>query len=165
MGDSLVFLHVVFGHGVARCFELGKISEISAKNGTFIITRHDVHVYVYAYVYTEYMNTYTYTYVRSKLFGIRISAIGRISEISPKNGTFTSDSAKSTQSRGFRRNFDCNFLWVFYALFPKFGRPFFCVFFQGFRRAKKKSDEVDSKDIVFHTFFTLFTQNFSALRV
>ena len=50
MGDSLVFLHVVFGHGVARCFELGKISEISAKNGTLIITLHDVHVYVYAYV-------------------------------------------------------------------------------------------------------------------
>ena len=48
MGDSLVFLHVVFG--VARCFELGKISEISAKNGTLIITLHDVHVYVYAYV-------------------------------------------------------------------------------------------------------------------
>jgi hypothetical protein len=44
------FLHVVFGHGVARCFELGKISEISAKNGTLIIMRHDMHVYVYAYV-------------------------------------------------------------------------------------------------------------------
>ena len=82
-----------------------------------------------------YMYTCTRTYVRN-FSGI--SAIGRISEISPKNGTFTSDSAKSTQSRGFRRNFDCNFLWVFYALFPKFGRPFFCVFFQGFRRAKKK---------------------------
>ena len=62
MGDSLVFLHVVFGHGVARCFELGKISEISAKNGTLIITRHDVHVYVYAYVYGVHVYMYTYTF-------------------------------------------------------------------------------------------------------
>ena len=63
MGDSLVFLHVVFGHGVARCFELGKISEISAKNGTLIITRHDVHVYVYVYVYA-----YTCIHVHVRTF-------------------------------------------------------------------------------------------------
>ena len=137
MGDSLVFLHVVFGHGVARCFELGKISEISAKNGTLIITRHDVHVSVYAYVYGVHVYMYTYTYVRSKLFGIRISAIGRISEISPKNGTFTSDSSKSTQSRSFRRNFDCNSYGFFTHYFQNLGGHFL-YFFSRISESKKK---------------------------
>ena len=136
MGDSLVFLHVVFGHGVARCFELGKISEISAKNGTLIITRHDVHVYVYIRIRVcVYMYTCTRTYVRN-FSGI--SAIGRISEISPKNGTFTSDSSKSTQSRGFRRNFDCNSYGFFTHYFQNLGGHFFVFFFKDFGGQKKK---------------------------
>ena len=139
MGDSLVFLHVVFGHGVARCFELGKISEISAKNGILIITRHDVHVYVYVCIYTEYM--YTYTCIRTRTYvrnfsGSRFRRLAGFRRF-PRKMVPLRQTVQKVHNLGVFGEILTVIPMGFYALFPKFGRPFFCVFFQGFRRAKK----------------------------
>ena len=71
--------------------------------------------------------------------------ISRISEISAKNGTLLCLCSKRTKFGGFGEIFTVIHL-SFYVLFPRFGRQFFWIFFLVFRRPKKKSDEVDSKD-------------------